>query len=148
MSILVTGGTGGTSRALVPLLQRASIPFILTSRRGAAAGLPSDIRVCKFDWLDESTFEVPFAELKDIRAIYLIAPAGAPDPDTPMIRFVDLAHQKYGVNRFVLCGGGSIQPGGPFLGKILKHLMEGPWEFALLRPTWFNGGFDSLDEKG
>ena len=137
MAILITGGTGGTGTALAHLLQKASMPFIMTSRRGQA-GAPEGMPCAKFDWLDESTWANAFEQQKDISAIYLVAPHTS-DPDTPLIKFVEWVRAKYTVKRFVLCAGGSVQVGSGYLGNALKFLVELTVEFSLLRPTWFMG---------
>ena len=112
MAILITGGTGKTSSELATLLQNANHPFLLTSRRGPAAA-PEGMRAVEFDWNDEATHEAPFAEAKDlggISAVYIVPPEGPP-ADDQIINFMSLAQNKHGVNRFVMIGGSTMQPG-------------------------------------
>ena len=142
MAILLTGGAGKTSIRTARLLQDAKIPFLLASRRGQAAA-PSGISATTFDWLDPATYLNPFAHQfpggqERISAIYLVAPS-VPDPVPSMNAFVDYAVTEHGVKRFVLLGGSTTEPGGPFVGKVWQHLLDLGVDYCVLRPTWFMG---------
>lgn len=145
MTILITGPTGGTGRALATLVSQSSHPFLLAMRRPEKA--PPGMSASRFDWSDESTYAKPFedanAKGKPVTAVYLIAPTGAPDPGALMTRFIDQAVDKHGVKRFVFCGGGSLRVDGPYLGEFLRHVLNlvenKGLEWCLLRATWFDG---------
>lgn len=143
MAILLTGGTGKTSTGVARLLQDAKIPFLLASRRGQEAA-PAGMPAVSFDWLDSSTFAKPFEYQfpggESISAVYLIAPS-VPDPQPPMIAFVDYAIKQHGVKRFVLLGGSTVEIGGAFVGKVWQHLLDSNVEYCVLRATWFMGAF-------
>lgn len=145
MAILLTGGTGKTSRGIASLLQEAKIPFLLASRRGEASA-PPGMSATKFDWLDASTFETPFHHTspggESISAVYLVAPEVA-DPSTHMSAFVDYAVKEHGVKRFVLIGGSSTEPGGQHVGILWQHLIDIGVEYCVLRPSWFMGVLSS-----
>ncbi|KAI9799637.1 MAG: hypothetical protein M1833_003952 [Piccolia ochrophora] len=150
MAVLLIGGTGKTAIRIVPFLQDAKIPFLLASRKGED-GAPPGLPATKFDWLDSSTFESPFQhkslEGKSISAIYLIAPQVS-DPTDAMTPFIDLAVEKYGVKRFVVMGGGSVEKGGTFVGKVWQHLDDLGVEYCVLRPTWFMENFTERQHFG
>ena len=145
MAVLLTGGTGKTSKGIASFLQEAKIPFLLASRRGEAAA-PSGMPATKFDWLDASTFEKPFQHKfpggESISAVYLVAPEVA-DPSPPMSAFVDYAVKEHGVKRFVLIGGSSTEAGGHHVGTLWQHLIDIGVEYCVLRPSWFMGGLSS-----
>ena len=146
MAILLTGGTGKTSRRIADYLQDAKVPFLMTSRRGQAAA-PVGMQAVKFDWLDSSTFEAPFEYQfpngEKITAVYLVAPQ-TPDPVPSMTSFIDQAVQKYGVKKLVLCTGSTAEPGGPSIGGVWQHLIDSGVEYCVLRATWFMGTLDPL----
>jgi len=130
MTILLLGGTGRTSTQIAGLLDRASIAYILASRSS---------KECKFDWLDESTYDNPFSKNAGITSVYLIAPA-VTDIFTPMKKFIDLAKHN-GVTRFVLLSSSALEAGGPAHGKVHEYLVGLGVEYAVLRPTWFMDNF-------
>ena len=139
MAILLTGGTGKTSLHLAALLQQANIPFLLTSRRGPSA---SSLPTVKFDWNDETTwinaFTHQFPKSEKITAVYLLSGELA-EPAPLLNKFIDLAHNEYGVKRFVLCSGSTAEIGGPYHGKIWQKLHDEKLEYCVLRPSWFMG---------
>lgn len=112
MAILVTGGTAKTSVRLAALLQDAGLSFLMAARRPDA--VPVGLPKVKFDWSDESTWTAPFAHAfpggEAISAAYVVIGGGA-DPITPVNKFVDFAFKEHNVKRFVLCAGGSTEPG-------------------------------------
>jgi festuclavine dehydrogenase len=137
MTILLTGGTGKTSLRLASLFGSASIPILLTSRRGPSAS--STHPTVQFDWNIPSTWSNPFSTASDISAVYLLS--GELSNPAPILNaFIDFAIEK-GVRRFVLCSGSSCEYGGPFHGKIWQKLDESKVEWAVLRPSWFMGMF-------
>jgi festuclavine dehydrogenase len=137
MTILLTGGTGKTSLRLASLFDSASIPILLTSRRGPLAS--STHPTVQFDWNIPSTWSNPFSTASDISAVYLLS--GELSNPAPILNaFIDFAIEK-GVRRFVLCSGSSCEYGGPFHGKIWQKLDEAKVEWAVLRPSWFMGMF-------
>ena len=141
MAILLTGGTGKTSKPLAGFLQDAKIPFVLASRKAASAA-PSGMPAIKFDWLDSSTYENPFNHKfpngESISAIYVVAPE-IENPIPPMQAFIDLAVQKHGVRRIVVLTGSTAEPGDPYIGKLWQHLIDLGVEYCVLRATWFMG---------
>lgn len=141
MAILLTGGTGKTSMRLSRLLQDASIPFLLASRRGEDAA-PAGMPATKFDWLDSSTwgkpFEHKFPNGESISAAYIMAPI-VDDPETSMNAFINYAIKEHNVKRFVFVAGTSAQPGKPGMGKVWQHLLDIGIDYCVLRPTWFMG---------
>ena len=143
MAILLTGGTGKTSKHLARFLQESNISFLLASRKGGTAA-PPGISAVKFDWLDFSTHENPFQHKfpigESISAVYLIAPE-VPDPAPLMNAFVDLAVHKHGVKRFVLLSGSSLIKGGHYTGQVWQHLEDLGVDHTVLLATWFMGSF-------
>lgn len=135
MTILLTGGTGKTSLRLASLLSNASVPVLLTSRRGPSAS--STHPTVQFNWTDDTTWNNPFTTSPDISAIYLLS-GDLSDPAPILNAFIDFAIEM-GVKRFVVCSGSSCEYGGPFHGKIWQKLDESKVEFAVLRPSWFMG---------
>jgi len=135
MTILLTGGTGKTSLRLASLLTSASIPVLLTSRRGPSAS--SAYPTIRFDWNDSTTWSNAFSTASDISAVYLLS-GELSDPALIINAFIDFAMSK-GVKRFVVCSGSSCEYGGPFHGKIWQKLDESKLEYAVLRPSWFMG---------
>lgn len=126
MAILLTGGTGKTSKHVARFLQEANIPFLLASRRVEAAA-PAGEPATKFDWLDYSTHENPFQhEISNgerISAVYLIAPE-VQDPAPSMNAFIDIAVEKPSIKRFVLLSGSSLTKGGFYTGQVWQHLED------------------------
>ncbi|KAK2462629.1 hypothetical protein APHAL10511_005362 [Amanita phalloides] len=141
MAVFLTGGGGKTSVRIASLLKDRGTPFLLGSRRGEAAA-PPGMAAIKFDWLDPSTFSIPFQhsfpEGERISGIYLIAPEVA-EPGPLMNAFIDHAVKEHRVKRFVLLAGNHIEPGGFNVGKVWQHLLDLNVEYCVLRPTWFMG---------
>ena len=140
MAVLLIG-VGKTSIRIAKACQDAKVPFLLTSRRGEA-GAPSGMHAAKFDYTDASTYDAPFQHGtlggQKISAVYFAA-AASQDPVPVMNAFIDHAHEKHGVNRFVLCAGTSIKQGGTYLGQVWQHMVDIGVEWCVLRPSWFNG---------
>ncbi|KAI9671952.1 MAG: hypothetical protein M1817_002317 [Caeruleum heppii] len=139
MAILLTGGTGKTSTRIARRLQDEKIPFVLASRR-AETQAPQGMPAAKLDWDDASTYENPFTHKdlngQSISAVYLVAP-DVEDPVPNMMAFIELAVKKYGVRRFVLLGGSSIEQGGPHVGQVWQRLVDMGLQYCVLLPTWF-----------
>lgn len=144
MAILLTGGTGFTSIRCAQFLQKANIPFVVTSRKGQA-GAPSGMEAVKFDFIDPSTYDAPFEHIfpnnEKISAVYLVPPQ-VDDPAAAMNAFVDHAATKYGVKRFVMVTGSTTEKDQPIgHAPTWKHLDEIKVEYSVLRATWFMGMF-------
>lgn len=133
MSILVTGGRGKTSSRLSTLLHEASIPFVVASRSNDTS---SPYKQVRFDWSDETTWGTTL-ESTQIRAVYLV-----PMPSENMVKdvngFIDLARAR-GVKRFVLVSSSGQERGSGLHGLVHDHLATIGVEYAVLRPTWFQG---------
>ena len=135
MTILITGGTGKTGIKLAHLLNKAGHPILLASRKGQ---VPHPFKGVKFDWLDPSTFTIPFDVDPAIDRVYVVGPVGLLDMLPHVKPFIDLAVTK-GVKRFVVLGASPFPKGGPVAGKVQEYLEEIGVEYAVLRPTWFMG---------
>lgn len=140
-----TGGTGKTSIRIARLLDIAKIESLLLSRKGeslATSGMSTE----KFDWMDESTFSIPFQhkfENDKITAIYLVAPEVS-DFHPKMNAFIDLA-VHHGVKRFVILASTTMRKGSPHhVGPVWQHLDGIGVEYSILKPTWFMGKFAHL----
>ncbi|KAK7057632.1 NAD(P)-binding protein [Favolaschia claudopus] len=136
MTVLLTGGTGKTATPLANLLLKANIPFLVANRSG---NVPPPYKGVHFDWLDASTYQLPFDADKSIDRIYLVAPP-VHDCFTPMKAFIDFAVDQ-GVKRFVLLSGASLPKGGPLMGKVHEYLASIDVEYCVLRPSWFFDNF-------
>ncbi|KAL1296882.1 hypothetical protein AAFC00_004497 [Neodothiora populina] len=149
MAVLLTGGTGKTSRHLARMLEDADIPFLVASR-GAEQNAPKGMIPVKFDWLDQSTYSSPFThELpgkQKITSAYIV-PSPLADSTSALTSFIDLAAQQYGVKRFVLLGYTTATKDGPHLGKVWQHLDDIGVEYTVLRPTWFMENLSELQHK-
>ena len=149
MAILITGGTGHTGGWLARHAKEAGVPYLVTSRRGQA-GVSDGCPGIKFDWTDRDTWESPFEHTfpngEKIKAVYLV-PSKLADPITPFNAFVDYAMKEHNVKRFVMCAGGSAEPGGPWVGQAWQHLVDVGVEHRVLRPTWFMGRLVLLERN-
>ncbi|KAJ7154761.1 hypothetical protein C8R46DRAFT_960870, partial [Mycena filopes] len=136
MTILLTGGTGKSAKPLAQLLLQANQPVVLANRSGK---VPAPFQGVRFDWLDDSTYTIPFDAHTDIDRVYLIPPHVL-DMFPPMKAFIDVAVQK-GVKRFVLMSGGLIEKGGVAMGQVHQYLHTLHVEYCVLRPSWFFDNF-------
>jgi festuclavine dehydrogenase len=144
MTILLIGGTGKSATPLANLLLHANHPVVLTTRSG---NVPTPFKGVQFDWLDSSTYNIPFESYGDIDRIYLIAPPVV-DMFPPMKSLIDLAVEK-GVKRFVLMSAGMLELGGPAMGKVHQYLSTLDVEYCAVRPSWFFGAsFDFVSNNG
>ncbi|KAF7348539.1 NAD(P)-binding protein [Mycena venus] len=136
MTILLTGGTGKTASPLSKLLLQAKQPVVLATRSGK---VPAPFSGVRFDWLDSSTYNIPFDAYSDIDRIYIVAPP-VMDMFPPMKAFIDYAVER-GVKRFVLLSAGVLEIGGPSMGKAHEYLDSLKVEYCALRPSWFIENF-------
>ena len=131
--ILVTGATGNTGAPIVAGLRE----WGLRARAASRHPDPADADAVVFDWSDDATFA---PALTDVRAVYLVAPAGAADP-VPMVRpFLELAAAR-DVRRVVLLSSSAVERGQPGLGEIHDLVAGLVAEPAVLRPSWFMQNF-------
>lgn len=141
MTILITGSSGKTAAYLAQMLKADGTSILVASRSPKKGSTKPSVR---FDWLDDSTWELPFSheqsQSSPIKAVYLVAP----DVDSArakVIAFVKYAMQK-GVKRFTLLSAWENPEGGPLLGGAhaeLKALGQQGIEWAVLRPHFFMG---------
>jgi festuclavine dehydrogenase len=155
MTILLTGGNGRTGSSIARRLHEAKIPFLVLSRSGSA---PAPYAACRFDWHDKSTYEIPFSQSPEVKAIYLVLGLAVIDAKAqPVLDFIDFARGK-GVTRFVALSMSNAELGERVTGAVHQYLTELPVEYVVLRPTWFMGTltkavvpykhrFDTIDRK-
>ncbi|KAJ6516666.1 hypothetical protein C8R47DRAFT_1172849 [Mycena vitilis] len=136
MTVLLIGATGKSGTPLAKRLLDADVPAILTTRSGV---VPAPHKGARFDWLDSSTYQLPFDVDSSIDRVYLIAPPVL-DMFPPMNAFIDFAIDK-GVKRFVLMSAAMLEAGDPAMGKVHEYLRSRNVEYCALRPSWF---FDNL----
>ncbi|KAJ7484421.1 hypothetical protein FB451DRAFT_84646 [Mycena latifolia] len=136
MTILLIGGTGKSAIPLANLLLQANQRLVLSTRSGK---VPAPFQGVRFDWLDASTYALPFDLDAKIDRVYLIAPPVV-DMFPSMKAFIDFAMEK-GVKRFVLMSAGILEPGGPAMGKVHQYLSSLDVEYCALRPSWFFDNF-------
>lgn len=139
-TILLLGGTGKVAGQIAPLLH-PTYPVLLASRSGTSPDSTKYTGV-KFDWNDKSTWDQALsAGPTPVTSVFIVAP-GMLEPGPVAREFIDLAREK-GATRFVLLSGSPVEDGGPAMGKIHQTLRElgdkGELEWAVLRPTWFQG---------
>ncbi|KAJ7616979.1 hypothetical protein DFH06DRAFT_907057, partial [Mycena polygramma] len=137
---LLIGATGKSGTPLAKRLLDANVPAVLTRRTFVWSGVvPAPYKGARFDWLDSSTYQIPFDADGNIDRVYLIAP---PVLDTfpPMKVFINFAIEK-GVKRFVLMSAAMLEAGDPAMGKVHEYLRSRNVEYCALRPSWFSGGF-------
>jgi len=129
--ILVTGASGKTGRRVVEHLVGMGI------RPRSAQRTAKGTDTVRFDWTAPETH---LEALKDISAVYLVAPPGAVDPLQVMLPFLQQALQS-GVTRFVLLSASSLEEGGPMMGQVHAWLRSNVPSWIVLRPTWFMQNF-------
>jgi uncharacterized protein YbjT (DUF2867 family) len=132
--VLVTGATGNTGGALIPMLQARGVAVTAASRHPVADPGTTSVR---FDWYDPGTFD---EALTGVDHIYLVPPPLDPEPVAVMEPFLSRAREK-GVRRVVLLSASVIEAGGPGAGKVHALLPETFPEWAVLRPSWFMQNF-------
>ncbi|KAK7059705.1 NAD(P)-binding protein [Favolaschia claudopus] len=136
MTILVIGGTGKSATPLVRLLHQANHPIVLANRSGT---VPAPYTGTRFDWLDPSTYPLPFSTHPDIDRVYLVAPSLI-DPYPQVKAFIDYARAR-GVRRFVVMSGSPLEKGQPPMGRVHEYLDGLGVEYCALRPSWFFDNF-------
>lgn len=124
--ILVLGGTGTTGRLVARKLADRGHLRRVAARRPPADGV-------RFDWHDPATHA---AALAGVRAAYVIAPVGVPDPAPIVLPFLERARDA-GVTRAVLLSSSAITAADPGLGRIHARLGAILPQWAVLRPSWF-----------
>lgn len=136
MTILLTGGTGRTATAVARRLSEAGIPFLVLPRSSSSS---TPFESCRFDWDDETTFNIPFSKAAAIDAVYIVVPITVVDDQAkPITAFIDFARRK-GVKRFVALSMSNAEPGKRIMGAVHAHLKSSGSEYAVLRPTWYMG---------
>ncbi len=126
-TVLVTGATGKTGRNLLAQLKAAGVPARAASRHGAPP----------FDWAEPATWD---AAIRDVAAVYLVAPMAVDDPYSRMIEFLKLATRQ-GVGRFVLLSMASLPAGGPAHGQVHQWLQDNAADWTVLCPSAFMQNF-------
>ncbi len=126
-TVLVTGATGKTGRALTRLLQESGVPHRAASR---SAETP-------FDWTAPETWDAALAE---VGSVYLVAPGNVADPYARMIAFLEQARAR-GAQRLVLLSMSSLPPGPFGHGRVHQWLIDNSADWAVLRPTAFMQNF-------
>ncbi|MBR8743951.1 NAD(P)H-binding protein [Nocardiopsis sp. MG754419] len=129
MTFLITGSTGTTGSRLARLLDDQGAPV---RRAGRSTG--ADVRL---DWADPTTHA---DALSGVRAVYLVAPPGATDPEARVLPFLEAARDA-GVERIVLLGSSAVPVGSPGLGTLGARLASFVPHPVVLRPTWFSSNF-------
>lgn len=143
MTILITGSVGKTAAPLAASLSASGIPILVTSR--APPENPT-YPTARFDWMDASTYSIPFthevASKSPITAAYLVGPMVL-DCLEQLKAFVDYARKEQGVKRFVLLKYSAKEGGEPALremGEWLEELgQKGEIQWCVLCPSWFMG---------
>ncbi len=130
--ILILGGTGKTGRALGARLATARREIRVASRSPGAE--PNAVR---FDWNDVQTHG---PALRNVDAVYLVAPLLVADPSQQMMEFVRRGLDA-GVRRFVLLSSSAVEEGSSGLGEVHAGLSEEAPEWTVLRPSWFMENF-------
>ncbi|MCY1017728.1 NAD(P)H-binding protein [Pyxidicoccus sp. MSG2] len=131
MRALVLGGTGQTGTLVARGLGERGVA-VRTASRSAQAG---DHAV--FDWERGETHE---AALRDVEAVFLVAPATAGDPAQVMVPFIERA-VSMGVRSFVLLSSSAIEEGTPGMGAVHAALRARAPGWTVLRPSWFMQNF-------
>lgn len=129
--ILVTGGTGKTGRRVAELLRQRGLAARVATRS------PDTADQVRFDWADAGTFA---GAIDGVRAIYMVAPAGAADPLDAMRPFIDQAIEAR-VGRLVLLSSSMLEEGGPLMGGVHAYLKVEAPDWTVLRPSWFMQNF-------
>nr|POE99355.1 agroclavine dehydrogenase [Quercus suber] len=143
MTILITGSSGKTASQLARLLAPTH-PILVASRTPRADAIYPTVRL---DWLDESTYSLPFnhATAKDspISAVYLVSP-DVDEARKKIMTFVKHAVTQ-GTMRFVLLSAWENPEGGPLMGQAhaeLRRMQHADGiEWTVLRPHFFMENF-------
>lgn len=113
-TVLVLGGRGKTATPIASLLHAAGVPFLVASRSTSPTSI---YKQATFDWLDKSTYpniwsQVSEEGLKPISSIWLALPFTF-DITPQIIAFVEFAHLRMGVTKFVLMSASMVEKGDP-----------------------------------
>jgi uncharacterized protein YbjT (DUF2867 family) len=131
MRALVIGGTGQTGALVARGL----------SERGALVRVGSrsarESEHVRFDWERADTHD---QALRDVDAVYLVAPAMVPDPAAVMVPFIERALAA-GAQRFALLSSSAIEEGAPGIGAVHAALRARAPGWTVLRPSWFMQNF-------
>jgi uncharacterized protein YbjT (DUF2867 family) len=130
--ILVTGASGKTARHLLPLLTERGAAVRAAHRQAQATGV-------RFDWEDPGTWD---AALAGVDRLYLVQPAGNPQPDRHVLPFAERAAAA-GVRRTVLLSAMGVEQAPPETGmrRVELALPDLLPEVTILRPNWFMQNF-------
>lgn len=132
--ILILGATGKTGRRLVPMLAGKGQSVKLASR----SARPGHVH---FDWGTPKTWR---PALRNVGAIYLIAPDFVEDPSAEIAAFLDVARQT-GVHRVVAVSSlGATFPGEPAGSgrrNVEAAIMGSGLGWTILRPSGFHQNF-------
>jgi uncharacterized protein YbjT (DUF2867 family) len=128
--VLVLGGTGTTGRRVVAGLRERGVPARIATRK---PGEPGQVR---FDWADRATH---LAALRDVSAVYLLAPIGEAEPARLVEPFLADALAA-GVRRVVLLSSSAVAEDSPGLGELQRLVRAAP-EWTVLKPSWFMQNF-------
>lgn len=131
MRALVLGGTGQTGTLIAGGLRERGV-LVRTASRSPREG---DHAV--FDWERGETHD---AALRDVDAVYLIAPAAVEDPARVMVPFIDRAIAS-GARSFVLLSSSAIEEGPTGHGAVHAALRARAPGWTVLRPSWFMQNF-------
>lgn len=137
MRALVLGGTGQTGALVAQGLTARGVPVRIASRSAQAQAQAQPGDHVHFDWEDLDTHD---PALRDIGAVYLVAPALAGDPAEIMVPFVERAIAR-GAERFVLLSSSAIDEGPHGLGAVHAALRARAPAWTVLRPSWFMQNF-------
>ena len=131
MRALIIGGTGQTGSLVAQGLKEAGT-LVRTAGRA-----PRDGDHAVFDWERSETHD---AALRDVDAVYLVAPALAGDPAQVMVPFIERALSR-GVRNFVLLSSSAVEEGPQGLGAVHSALRTRAPGWTVLRPSWFMQNF-------
>ena len=134
-AVLVLGATGNTGSAVVEALRGFPELSVLTATRAPAP--PTDLEHRRFDWLEPATWD---GALDGVDRVYLVAPAGHPDPLAVVEPFIEHAIAE-GVRRAVLLSSSAVAFGDQGLGEVAAAVRDAFSEWEILRPSWFMQNF-------